>query len=538
MSKLAELIHQISSHPDHAGINNMVRGLEKESLRITPEGTLATTPHPASLGSALTHPHITTDYSEALLEFITDPHPTSAESIEQLNQLHAFTYQNLDNEQLWVTSMPCMLGADSDIPIAQYGSSNSGLMKTVYREGLGHRYGRTMQTIAGIHYNFSVPDSLWEFLQKAEKSPRSLQDFKTQGYFRLIRNFRRYFWLLLYLFGASPGVCKSFVGDKKHQLVPFGDDVHSLHTPYATSLRMGDLGYQSNAQDSLVITYNCLDSYISTLCCAIKRTHPDYAKTGIKDKQGNYQQLNDGLLQIENEFYSVIRPKRTAERGETALSALSERGIEYIEVRCLDINPYEPAGISEQQSHFLDTFLIYCLLSDSPASDEAEYTEIQENQKRMVYSGRDPELTLLHQGKERSMRDWGKQLMDGLSTVAQFLDRCCTEKTYQKSVAIEKQKLDDASLTPSARILADMAKDQVTFYRFAANKSLEHKDFFINYPLDAATQPLTSLAKDSIRKQMQLENSQSIPFDQYLADYYAQYDCCASESKTPSTATG
>ena len=236
---------QAFSQPLHnATFAGILRGLEKESLRVLPDGTLAQTDHPLALGSALKHPHITTDYSEALLEFITEPFRSIADLLQQLEDVHRFTYQQLDQqgERLWPASMPCSLGTDEQIPVARYGSSNSGTMKTIYRIGLGHRYGRSMQTIAGIHYNFSLPNEFWLALQQEEGNQLSLQDYKTQRYFALIRNFRRYFWLLIYLFGASPAVCSSFVKGRPHQLHAFDEQAKSLYMPYATSLRMGDLG--------------------------------------------------------------------------------------------------------------------------------------------------------------------------------------------------------------------------------------------------------------------------------------------------------
>lgn len=531
MTRLTDILHALSSTAHYAGIANMTRGLEKESLRIRPNGTLASSRHPLALGSALTHPHITTDYSEALLEFITDPCSDSSAVLNQLTELHAYTCQNLDNERLWPTSMPCMLGRDEDIPIAQYGSSNSGKMKSAYRLGLGHRYGRSMQTIAGLHYNFSVSDDLWAFLHQQDKSSMTIEAYKTQGYFHLIRNFRRYFWLLLYLFGASPGVCKSFVGERKHQLVPFGDDPHSLHTPYATSLRMGDLGYQSSAQESLVITYNCLDSYIETLCSAITHTHPDYEAIGTKDSAGVYQQLNANLLQIENEFYSVIRPKRTARRGETALSALANGGVEYIEVRCLDLNPFEPLGINESQMQFLDTFLLYCLLSDSPPSDNEEHEAIQNNQKRMVYRGREPALTLLSKNAtgdivERPMREWADNLMTDMQSISHVLEAATGQAKHNHSLKIERAKLQNDRLTPSAMILDNMASENKTFYRFAADLATEHQAYFAQYPLsDAQRQYYSTLAEASHTQQRTIENDDRVSFDRYLEDYYSQYQC-------------
>ncbi|ODS24143.1 glutamate--cysteine ligase [Candidatus Endobugula sertula] len=526
MPTLTQTLQAIATCPNYAGIIHTVRGIEKESLRTTPEGTLATSMHPQALGSALTHPHMTTDYSEALLEFITSPNTDIELVLKQLYELHTYTYQHIGDEQLWVSSMPCMLGKENDIPIAQYGSSNSGVMKSIYRLGLGHRYGRSMQTIAGIHYNFSVPDELWMFLQSQENSNLSLKDFKTQGYFRLIRNFRRYFWLLVYLFGASPSVCKSFIKNRQHTLVPFGNDTSTLYAPFGTSLRIGDLGYQSNAQQSLIMTYNCLESYIQTLCCAITQTHPYYRNIGTKDNTGQYQQLNDSLLQIENEFYSVVRPKRTSQSGEPALSALAKRGVEYIEVRCLDLNPYNPVGINKQQMQFLDTFLLYCLLSDSPASDEVEHHYIQENQKRMVYQGRDPNLMIYDRGKERSMREWGHDIMVHLVQVANVLDNAIDASMYSNSVMTEAEKLQDDTLTPSARILIDMEEQQMSFYHLVMKLSLQHKQFFLEQTLNNP-QNYRDMARSSLKKQEQIEHSDTMSLDHYLTNYFSQYACKA-----------
>lgn len=527
MPSLSNRLASIQQAANLAGLADMVRGIEKESLRVSPEGTLATSPHPQALGSALTHPRITTDYSEALLEFITPPSHSSEQSIKTLADLHRFTYQHIGNELLWVNSMPCMLNRDTEIPIAHYGSSNSGKMKSVYRLGLGHRYGRPMQTIAGIHFNFSVDDKLWQFLHQQDKSELSLSDYKTEGYFKLIRNFRRYFWLLLYLFGAAPAICRSFVEDRNHQLVPVGKDEHSLHTPYATSLRMGDLGYQSSAQESLIITYNCLSSYIETLCGAITQPHPYYKEIGLSDEQGHYKQLNNSLLQIENEFYSVIRPKRTAKSGQTALNALATGGVEYIEVRCLDLNPFEPVGITAEQIKFLDCFLLFCLLEDSPRSNEDEYQQLQENQKRMVYKGRKPDLKLYHFGEERPAQLWGQEIFNKLQPIAELLDSKSNSQAYQQALKLQNKKLDQPGLTPSAKILEEMQDQQVTFYRWAMNSSINNREHFTSHPLSPdETARYEAMARESLEKQREIESNTTISFEEYLADYYAQYSCC------------
>ncbi len=251
--KLEQRIHALLDSDAAATLAGIRRGIEKESLRITTDGTLAQTPHPAALGSALTHPYITTDYSEALLEFITPPSTELHKPLEFLEQLHRYVYSHIGDEVLWVNSMPCMISNDADVPVAQYGSSNVGRMKSVYREGLGHRYGRKMQTIAGIHYNFSYPEEFWKLNQVLEGERGPLQDYISKRYFDLTRNFQRYSWLLVYLFGASPALCKSFLAGREHQLDTFD---HTLFKPNATSLRMSDLGYQSNAQAGLTPCYD------------------------------------------------------------------------------------------------------------------------------------------------------------------------------------------------------------------------------------------------------------------------------------------
>lgn len=528
-----ELLATFAEPANNASLRGILRGLEKESLRVTPEGTLAQTDHPHALGSALTHPHITTDYSEALLEFITEPFADVEPLLEQLDNIHRFTYQQLatNRERLWPASMPCILGSDAEIPVARYGSSNSGQMKTVYRVGLGHRYGRSMQTIAGIHYNFSLPDEFWQVLQTQTGNQQSLQDFKTERYFGLIRNFRRNFWLLIYLFGASPAVCSSFVKQREHKLQPFPAADKTLYLPYATSLRMGDLGYQSDAQQTLVVNYNNLGDYLKTLCGAITQSHPAYAQIGVKDSAGNYQQLNTSLLQIENEFYSSIRPKRTTGRGETALQALRLRGVEYVEVRCVDLNPYEPLGISIEQMQVMDAFLLYCLLSDSPATDEREFHQVQENQARIVSSGRDPALELLRGDSSLSMRSWAQEILEGSSACAALLDQAKGGDAYRQAVTRQFAKIDNADLTPSARVLHDMSEAQQSFYALTLAQAEQHRAYFAMRPLSAdKLAEFAKLSEHSLQAQVELEAAQQISFDQHLENYYAQYRGCSCDS--------
>ena len=515
------LLEQLPDKP-LAQIN---RGIEKESLRVTPDGRLSHRPHPVALGSTLTHPCITTDYSEALLEFITPPFTSVSEVLKTLENIHRYTCHHLDEELLWAHSMPCMLGDDDDVPVGFYGTSNIGKMKSVYRVGLGYRYGRLMQTIAGLHYNFSLPDSFWALLRQSGRSSLTLQYYKTARYLGLIRNFRRHFWLLIYLFGASPAVCRSFVRNRQHQLIPVNNDDHSLHAPYATSLRMGDLGYQSKAQQELHVCYNSLESYTRTLLEALTHPYSTYTAIGTKDENGNYLQLNTNLLQIENEFYSTIRPKRTTHSAEAPLLALQERGIEYIEVRCLDLNPFSPIGITAEQVHFIDVFLLHCLFSESPECNEAEYGYMQQNQFLTVYSGRDPQLQLFAKDGPRPLRNWAKRLLEEMQPVAQLLDAQQDTNVHRQSLETFSPWIDDPNQTHSGRIMNNLKASGTSYFQYAMSQARHHQQYFLDRPLEQPElQKFKEMAARSLLEQGQLEQEEESGFDEFLSEYFTQYN--------------
>ncbi|MDP1930616.1 MAG: glutamate--cysteine ligase [Gammaproteobacteria bacterium] len=503
--------------PEWGKIN---RGIEKESLRVTPEGRLAQTDHPAGLGSALAHPYITTDYSEALLELITPVSRSIDECLDFLADLHTYTYTNLPrNERLWVSSMPCLLERDDQIPLARYGNSNIGKLKTLYREGLGHRYGRVMQTIAGIHYNFSMPESFWAQYRDIRQSDKDLQEFQTHQYLHLIRNFHRYCWLLPYLFGASPAVCKCFTQGREHDLQEF--DKSTLYKPYATALRMGNLGYKSEAQKSLFVCYNDLDNYLDSLQGALSTPYPPYQEIGLQ-KNGHYQQINTNLLQLENEFYGTIRPKRVGESGERPLTLLRERGIQYIEVRVLDLNPFLPLGIDAEQIHFLDAFLLFCLLSESPVCTKDSYYEIEENLSRVVNNGREPGLLLSRRSQEVAFRDWADELLTEVGYAAVLLDEINCTRAYSQANAVQLAKLADPELTPSAQLLRLMRDEQRSFCAVTMEQSIAHEDYFRQNVMDekrlAAFREASRL---SIQKQAEIEASDTMSFDEFLQQWNA-----------------
>ena len=508
----------------------IARGIEKESLRVDGNGMLAQTPHPAALGSALTHERITTDYSEALLEFITPVSTSIGETLAELENVHSHVYRQIDGERLWCASMPCIVAGDAGIPVAQYGSSNIGRMKKIYRLGLGHRYGRMMQAIAGIHYNFSMPEAYWPLAQAADGAGGSLQDYITGRYLGLIRNFHRWSWLLIYLFGASPAVCASFLrGRGEHGLAPLDAEGSTLHRPYATALRMGDLGYNSSAQSSLRVCYNSLDNYLTTLTDAILTPHEPYAAyRGQRD--GEYMQLNDSLLQIENEFYSTIRPKRPARSGETALSALHDRGIEYVEVRCIDVNPFHPVGIDAATIRFLDSFLLHCLTAPSPDCNEAEQDRQAENRARVVNRGREPGLTLYDDTQQRELVAWAGELLADLQHPARLLDEAHGGSAYAEALAQQRAKLTGSEELPSARVLRELHEKRIPFSRLALVYSNHWASHFRDAAIDAdADAALAREAGASRERQARLEQSDRTDFESYLDAYYDQYRAIRAE---------
>ncbi|CAM2139003.1 glutamate--cysteine ligase [Pararobbsia alpina] len=521
--RLAAGLALLGAQPNRALLSQGLHGIEKENLRVTPAGTLAMTEHPAALGSALTHDALTTDYSEALLEFITGAHAEGADTLEELDTLHRFVYSAISDELLWNQSMPCPLPEEADIPIARYGTSNIGRLKHVYRQGLAVRYGKTMQCIAGIHFNWSLNDALWQRLRDAEPEHArcaSIQDYQSARYFALIRNFRRYSWLLMYLFGASPALDAGFVRGAKHTLEALGD--HTLYLPYATSLRMSDLGYHNtSAQADLLPNYDDLDSYVNSLARAVSQPYPPYEAIGTQ-RDGEWVQINTNVLQIENEFYSSIRPKRVARSGERALAALANRGVQYVEVRCLDIDPFEPIGIAESTVRFIDVFLLMCALDDSPRLSPSGLTESSDNFGRVSREGRRPGVTLMREGAEISMRDWADALFERMAPAAALLDSLREDGAHETSLSTQRAKLADVSLTPSARALAALIDSGASFAEFNLAQSQRIADDYRARPLPADVQQrFETLARESLERQAKIEREEVGNFDTFVAAYRA-----------------
>jgi glutamate--cysteine ligase len=494
--------------------------VEKESLRVRPDGQLAHTPHPRALGSALTNEHITTDFSESLIELVTPPFVHSWELLQYLLDLHQFIYSHLGDELLWATSMPGSIDSDESIPIAEYGRSNVAQMKSVYRRGLGLRYGRMMQAISGVHFNYSFPAKFWEAYPQLLGTHEHGQAFISSGYFELLRNYRRYGWLVLYLFGVSPVLHRSFVAGRDLKLPELTRD--TLYEPYATSLRMSDIGYRNRNQSALSVSVNSLEEYVRDLTRAISTPHPAYEAMGVK-VNGEYRQLNANLLQIENEYYSFIRPKRVAASGERPTRALLRAGVEYVEVRALDVSAFDPVGVNQRKLRFLEAFLALCLLKDSPPIDESEQALLDANHLTVARRGREPGLTLSRDGRAVTMQTWAGELLDSMTGICEVLDRGDPARPYAGALAAQAAKLAQVELTPSARLLEELRSTGESFFELALRMSSMHKAYFrdLHTPNPQRLSELSAAAEESLRAQREIEASDRISFEAYLANYFS-----------------
>lgn len=502
-------------------LQNGLKGVERESLRVLPGGRLAHTPHPAALGSALTSEHITTDFSESLIELVTPAFRQNWELLQYLCDLHQFVYRHLGDELLWATSMPCPLGGDADVPTAQYGRSHVGRMKTVYREGLRNRYGALMQAISGVHFNYSFPERFWEVYAALREQPAVTAPFRSASYFELLRNYRRLGWIVLYLFGVSPVVGRDFLGDSLAGLVPL--DATTAHGPHATSLRMSDIGYRNRNQAGVSVSVNSLDEYLRDLKRAVSTRHPEYEKLGVK-RGDTWLQLNANVLQIENEYYSAIRPKRVARSGESPSAALRRGGVEYIEMRALDVSAFDPVGVNQTKMRFLEAFAALCLLKASPPIDASEQAAIDDNFLKVARRGREPGLNLARDGRQLPMATWAAEILDSMAGICELLDEGDPARPYTVALRAQQDKVQDVSRTPSARLLAEMAQTGEDFFAVALRMSRVHKDYFLSLPApnEGRLAEFEVEARESLAKQAAVEAAQTGTFDDYLADYFAR----------------
>lgn len=503
-------------------LDQSLLGLERECLRIAPSGTMSARPHPRGLGSPLTHPYLTTDFSEALLELITPPFTDLTSVLGFLEDLHRFVVAQLDDEVLWAASMPCPLDLTQPIPLAYYGESNRGRMKTVYRQGLGHRYGRVMQVIAGVHANYSLPASLWPGFQDALGEGGALRDWTDAQYFAMLRNLQRIGWLMPYLFGASPCVDPSFIAGIDACLGAARGPAH--HYPFATSLRMGDIGYHNRQEEGVGIkaSYDSLDAYLRNLTWAIETPCPRYESIGVVDAKGDYLQLNPNVLQIENEYYSSVRPKQPLQGLEKPTVALRQRGVRYLELRSLDVNPFSGIGVTEEQLRFVELMMLYSLFVASPLISREERAEIDDNLLAVAHYGRDDGLRLRRQGRNLCMRDWALEILDGMQMMLDALSASVTTRAAtQECLNVQRQRVTGVLEVFSARMQREMDEQGEDFNSYALRLSREHAGAYGPLTPERRTFLDTSVST-SLDELARIESQPEPPFAAFLANYFRQ----------------
>ncbi len=457
-------------------------GIEREAQRVTKSGYLALTNHPVAFGNKLQNSEVTTDFSESQLELVTPPLSSVEEVYKYLEMLTLKVNEELKNELLWPLSMPPRLPSEEIIPISKFDDTPEGREKEIYRRGLAARYGKKMQMISGIHFNFSFTDELFDILHKYWGNREDKYEFINKAYFSMARNFLRYRWLLIYLFGASPSTDSTFNTVIQNELktiikcCPECCNPINNYKKYATSLRVSRFGYSNGEQGKFTVSYNSKSEYLETIRKLMKTKSKKYSEIGMF-KDGKQIQLSENVLQKDSEFYSAIRLKQVAEKGESLLEALEKRGVEYAEVRIIDVNPYEMAGISLEQMYFLQVFMLYCLFEKSRNIKSKELNLMNKNHNLIAISGRKNKLSLYRYTRGQVLlEDWGQNIFGKLFQIAKAMDDAGNTSKYMECVVNEFIKLMDKSQLPSNRIVKDMKLKGETFINFGISKAMEHKN--------------------------------------------------------------
>jgi glutamate--cysteine ligase len=534
MSFYEQQLRQLSEHTSSSPLDGIIRGVEKENLRVDTQGRYLITPHPKTLGSPLTHPFITTDFSESLLECVTPPVTGRSSLFKSLQDIQAYVVQNLQSQNepefLWPYSMPYLQTQEevNRVPLAYYGSSHAARMKRVYRQGLVSRYGNAMQLIAGIHYNISFPEHLLQQLGSLPDFPQeSGQTLISDRYMGLIRNFIRYQWVLAYLFGASPS-CFSASLRKRHipsYLRKLPD--RSFVGDYVCSLRLGDLGYHNSVQAGIQLGFDCVKKYAKDLLMATQVPDNHLLDSVVVDVEGHYHQLNRNLLQIENEYYFNIRPKSNPKmsQGERPAVALYNHGIEYIEFRGLDLDPLNPLGLSPETAAFCDLFLFYMLLMESPSLTNIDKTQGFCNLKTVVECGRHPQCKIMFRDKQTEIKSALAQIVEQMEPLAVWMDAAdsSSENTYQKALNLQRDVAKGDALNLSGRLIACWQNSRLSWHDFLCEQQKIHTDFLSSYVLP---EPLKNewslLVEKSFEDQKILESKNDISFEEYLENYFSQ----------------
>lgn len=444
-------------------------GIERETHRTDHEGEIALTPHPKKFIDKQIIEQITVDFAESQLEFVTKPHRSLSQVFADLEQIYELASQNINGEFMWPFSMPPRLPAEADIPIARFSYMENGQEKEIYRRGLAVRYGKKIQMISGIHFNYSFDERLLNLLFEKYSSNQSKQDFINELYMKIGRNMLNYRWLLIYLFGASP------VADVSYQTV-FDEKIKNNESEWlrqcfdqldllehATSIRSSRFGYSTEIEDKYHVSYNQLDQYITDLRGILATKNKEYAMMGTENS-GEQIQLNTNELQHEGEFYAPIRFKQILGRDETLLDALERRGIGYFELRILDVNPFAKLGITREQADFIHLLILLCLFEENEGLTPEQQRLANKNHQLVALFGRQSNLKLFKPtGEEILLQTWAQEIFNKVCSIANLLDQIIGDTYYIDIVNAEARKLTDKSLLPSDQIITEIEESGDSF---------------------------------------------------------------------------
>ncbi|PWJ41081.1 bifunctional glutamate--cysteine ligase GshA/glutathione synthetase GshB [Sediminitomix flava] len=410
-------------------------GIEKENARVDKNGKLALTPHPSVFGDKAKHPFITTDFSESQIEMITPPMPSINEAMGFLQTIHDIVSLELDKgEYLWPQSAPPILPKDEEIPIARYGDSDTSAEE--YREMLSTIYGRKVQLISGVHFNFSFTEEWMERLYKASGEETSLNEFRNRLYMKLSRNFFRYRWLLIWLFGKSPAVHKTYIKDCIDRLPALEKDAYSFME--GTSVRSGVCGYRNKVNP--ILNFDSWEQY----------------QKSVDDL------VTDGSLKAKKELYTPLRLKSLGD----------EENVSYLEVRTLDLNPLKKTGISKRTLHAIHLFLLYCLFKEEEGT-------LDKDQQQVAYTNNDLASTfglrkdvelITYAGAKKGIQLWADEIIEEMVTL--LADYTSNNSDYQEAL----EYLSRLVTSPKGRIvhtlMAGIQKDG--YIQFHMEKAKEY----------------------------------------------------------------
>ena len=394
-------------------------GIEWEALRVKRDGKLSLTPHPEVFGDKLKNPVVTTDFSESQIEIITPTFNTIDEAFNTFSILSDIVNFSLpDDEYLWFQSLPCILPYWDKIPIAQY--SENGKASQKYREDLAKKYGVKKQMISGVHFNFSFSDEFLEKLRKLTHENLSIKEFKNIVYLKIARNYIRYCWLIIYLTGCSIAAHKSFSNECIHLMDGY-DNRGSYYSTKGPSYRNSSCGYKN--LKNLFPSYDSVDEFT----CDVQEF------------------IDRGDLSEAKELYTQIRLK--PKRPEDMLNSLRKDGIEYVEIRSLDINPFYKSGLVKHDMKFLHLFLIYMLLKQEPDYPDWQM-EAKINEEKAAEMAYVDSMRLLRNGSEVTLKSWAADIINEMYGMCEVLGI-----NEQQTLELILLRIKDSNLTYGKRLL-------------------------------------------------------------------------------------